>query len=119
MTMIARLPASTTARSRPRVQAAHATPMPRVAATAGTNAPTLAGGRAGWRGQAGGGGGDDRYFVALGLRGLRIMAARHVDRELGFGRFAAQPFGAIEHERRVPGAAIGGTDRIRAIVRRD
>ena len=61
----------------------------------------------------------DRDSVALGLGGLRVAAPRFIDRELGFGVFPAQPFGAVEHECRVPRAAVGRADRIRAVVRRD
>ena len=71
------------------------------------------------REQPRGGRRGDRDVVALGLRRHRVFVPRFVDRELRFWRFAAEPLGAVEHERRVPGAAVRGADREGAFVRRD
>ena len=78
----------------------------------------LAGQRSDAGEQARGGGRNDRDVVALRLRRDGVFVAALIDGELRFRRFAAEPFGAVEDEHGVPGAAVGRPDRPGAIVSR-
>ena len=60
----------------------------------------------------------DRDVVALGLGRRRVVVPGLVF-GLRFDRLARQPVGAVEHERRVPGAAVGRADRVGTVVGRE
>ena len=59
----------------------------------------------------------DRYVVALGLGGGRKAAIPAEGDGIAARRLAGDAVVAVEHERRIPGAAVGRTDREGAVMR--